>query len=107
LRKGARRRRVYLPSGGWYDFWTNRRVEGGRNLVADAPLERIPLFVRAGSVVPLAGGELRVFPGEGVSWLYEDDGETTAARSCATRLEVAGAHVTLIHNGTYPSAFSA
>jgi alpha-glucosidase len=32
LRKGARRRRVYLPSGGWYDFWTNRRVEGGRNL---------------------------------------------------------------------------
>jgi alpha-glucosidase len=94
LRKGARRRRVYLPPGDWYDFHDGGRLAGARSVVVEAPLDRIPLFARAGSAVPLAGGEVRVFPGEGVSWLYEDDGETLDGPASVTRLEVSGASVT-------------
>ena len=46
LRKGARRRRVYLPAGEWTDHWTGRRYEGPRGVLVEAPLERIPLFRR-------------------------------------------------------------
>jgi alpha-glucosidase len=46
------RREVYLPRGVWYDFWTDRRSTGPRRLTVDAPLERIPLFVRGGAIVP-------------------------------------------------------
>ena len=50
----ARSRRVYLPAGtAWYDFWTGRRSDGGQTITADAPYDRIPLFVRAGSIVPV------------------------------------------------------
>lgn len=105
LRRGARRRRVYLPPGDWFDFWSGDRASGGQTVVLDTPLDRIPLFARAGSAVPLAGGDLRVFPGEGLSWLYEDDGETLRGPSCRTRLEVSGEKVTAIREGSYPSAF--
>ena len=44
-------RRTYLPRGEWVDWWTGRAVEGGRWIDAEAPLERIPLWVRSGSVV--------------------------------------------------------
>jgi alpha-glucosidase len=89
FKKGQRRREVYLPRGQWYDFWTNERVNGGRTVVADAPLERIPIFVRAGAILPhwpvqnYVGekpvDELRltVYPGDGRFTLYEDDGEST------------------------------
>jgi alpha-D-xyloside xylohydrolase len=50
----ATARSVYLPAGDWYDFWTGERFSGQRTLNAQAPLERIPLFIRAGSVLPLA-----------------------------------------------------
>jgi alpha-glucosidase len=93
LWKGRRRRRVYLPRGDWFDFWTGSRVAGGRGVVVEAPLDRVPIFARAGRALPLAGGELRVFPGEGVSWLYEDDGETVDSPSSLTRLEVSGDRV--------------
>ncbi|MGD1995548.1 MAG: glycoside hydrolase family 31 protein [Anaerolineae bacterium] len=90
LEEGETQRSVYLPQGIWYDFWTDARYEGPARIEADASLERIPLLVRAGSVVPMwpvmdyVGQQpvetltLHVYPGRGVSWLYEDDGESVA-----------------------------
>lgn len=43
---------VYLPKGAWYNFWTDRRYSGPTSVTVDAPLDRIPLFVRAGAIVP-------------------------------------------------------
>jgi len=85
----ASARAVYLPRAGWYDFWTGRRVGGGRTVQAAAPYDRIPLFVRAGSILPV-GPELQytdekpadpitlvVYTGaDGRFSLYEDDGES-------------------------------
>lgn len=100
LEQGATRRSVYLPAGEWYDFWSRTRHQGPTEVEVDAPLERVPLFVRAGSVVPMwpamdyVGQEtpraliLHVYPGERaerVSWLYEDDGESKAHRQGAWR----------------------
>jgi alpha-D-xyloside xylohydrolase len=86
---GAKSRSVYLPKDpGWTDFWTGTREAGGRTIAADAPLDRIPLFVKAGSILPLGPAvqfaaqssgpiELRVYPGaDGAITLYEDDGAT-------------------------------
>jgi len=83
----ARSRNVYLPAGGWYDFYSGRHVEGGRSIDADAPAERMPLFVRAGSIVPIgqpiewtraaegAPITLLVYRGaDGRFTLYNDDG---------------------------------
>lgn len=81
---GQTRRQVYLPGGPWYDFWSGEALHG--QIEADAPLERMPLYVRAGSVLPLGPviqhtGEwppealrLHIYAGDGESWLYEDDG---------------------------------
>src|SRR5579863_8503781 len=82
---GARERGVYLPSGGWYDFWTGARRTGGQVVQAAAPVDRMPLFVRAGSIVPMGPVmeyaterpadtiELRIYPGaDGEFMLYED-----------------------------------
>jgi alpha-glucosidase len=81
---GQTRRRVYLPGGPWYDFWSGERLRG--EVDAEAPLERMPLYVRAGSVLtmgpviqhtgqwPPEALHLHVYPGDGESWLYEDDG---------------------------------
>jgi alpha-D-xyloside xylohydrolase len=82
-------RRVYLPAGRcWFDFWTNTVQEGGRTIVADASLEVIPVFARAGSIVPMtqvmqfvdqvldAAYEVRVYRGADVEFtLYEDAGD--------------------------------
>ncbi len=51
LEAGARQRRVELPRGDWIDFWTHERVRGGRELMAAAPLGRIPVWVRSGSIL--------------------------------------------------------
>jgi len=51
---GERARSVYLPAGGWYDFWTHERYEGGQAHDIEAPLERIPVFVKDGSILPIA-----------------------------------------------------
>jgi hypothetical protein len=51
LEEEATVRRTYLPRGEWIDWWRGERVEGGRWIDADAPLERIPLWVRSGSLV--------------------------------------------------------
>jgi alpha-D-xyloside xylohydrolase len=88
LREHATSRSVYLPTGtAWYDFWTGARLAGSTTLDAPAPLDRIPLDVRAGSILPLgpeieyAGQsadpiELRIYPGaDGDFSLYEDEGD--------------------------------
>ena len=81
--------RVYLPKGTiWYDFWTNQRHEGGRTISRLAPINIIPLYVRAGSILPLGPDvqyasekawddlEVRIYPGEdGDYTLYEDEGD--------------------------------
>ena len=49
-----KKRRVYLPAGAnWYDFWTDEFYEGGQWIEADAPIDRIPLFIREGSIIPM------------------------------------------------------
>jgi alpha-D-xyloside xylohydrolase len=89
--QGATRRTVYLPAGcDWYNYWTKERLHGGQTIVADAPIDTLPLFVRAGSIVPL-GSEVqsaqqsqtitsvRVYPGtNGEFTLFQDDGRTYA-----------------------------
>jgi alpha-glucosidase len=54
LHKGARERLVWLPPGSWYDYHEHTSLEGGVSVVAPAPLERVPLFVAAGAVIPVA-----------------------------------------------------
>ncbi|MDR1305261.1 MAG: DUF5110 domain-containing protein [Verrucomicrobiales bacterium] len=88
-RRGARERRVYLPGGGrWHDFWTGAVADGGTAPLVAAPLDAMPLFARAGAILPLGPElqyadekpadplELRVYPGaDGAAELYEDAGE--------------------------------
>jgi alpha-D-xyloside xylohydrolase len=89
VRKGTPVRDVYLPAGtAWYDFWTGACLTGGQVISADAQLEKIPLHVRAGSILPLGPVkpyadapsdepmEIRVYPGaDGSFELYDDEGE--------------------------------
>ncbi len=87
LDKGATSREVVLPRGLWYDFNTGRPIEGGATIKADAPLDTLPIFARAGAIIPLwppmqhIGGapveelRLRVFAGQGEVTIYEDAGE--------------------------------
>ena len=83
----ARSRRVYFPEGRWYDFYTGEGIEGGQHLCVAAPYERIPLYVRAGSILPLGPDmewsdqkpadplTLLIYPGADTRFtLYEDDG---------------------------------
>ena len=83
-------RPVYLPAGtAWYDFWTGQRYEGGQTIDADAPLDILPLYVRAGSLLPMgphiqhsgeqlaAPWEIRIYPGaDGSFAVYEDEGDS-------------------------------
>ncbi len=87
VEQGATARRVYLPRGNWYDFWTGELIPGGREISREVSLEIMPLYVRAGSILPL--GPLKqyvaervnqplsvsIYPGsDGSFLLYEDDG---------------------------------
>ena len=86
---GARVRTVYLPGkGGWYDYWTGKQHAGQTTIVADAPLGALPLYVRAGSIIPMGPVveyaeaqtglpiELRVYRGaDGAFTLYDDAGD--------------------------------
>jgi alpha-D-xyloside xylohydrolase len=85
---GAAKRHLYLPKGGWRDFWSGAAVEGGAAIDAVAPLERIPIYVRAGSIIPMGPEvmyaaekpadpiELRVYAGaDGDFVLYEDEND--------------------------------
>jgi len=93
VEKGATVRHLYLPRGSWFDFWTEERLDGGREIERKVDLETMPLHVRAGAILPLgpvrqyvedpAEGPLTliIYPGaDGTSSLYEDDGRTFAYR---------------------------
>jgi alpha-D-xyloside xylohydrolase len=84
-----RTRPVYLPADcDWYDFWADQYLQGGQTIEAEAPLDSPPLYVRAGSIIPMgpprqhvndqlgAPIELHIYPGNDVSFLlYEDEGD--------------------------------
>ena len=89
VEKGATARRLYLPRGTWFDFWTEERLEGGREIDRAVDLETMPLHVRAGAVLPLGPVKqyveetvdgpltLVVYPGaDGAGSIYEDDGRS-------------------------------
>jgi alpha-glucosidase len=81
LEKGTSHRSIRLPKGIWYSFWSERKWEGPGEIEMETPLERIPLFVRAGAVLPLEQEgelELHIYPqksGEQESLLYSDAGD--------------------------------
>jgi alpha-D-xyloside xylohydrolase len=89
--QGATSRKVYLPAGtDWYNYWTNERLKGGQTITVAAPIDTIPLFVRAGSILPLGSevesthqqqliAKVRVYPGADSGFtLFSDDGMTYA-----------------------------
>jgi len=89
VEKGATSRRVYLPRGTWFDFWTEQRVQGGSEIDRAVDLATMPLYVRAGAVIPMGpvkqytaeplDGPLSftVYPGaDGAFELFEDDGRS-------------------------------
>jgi alpha-D-xyloside xylohydrolase len=85
----AKTRNVYLPAGsGWIDFWTGETLAGGNDVAVDAPIDKMPLMIRAGSIVPMGPFlqystekpadpiELRIYPGaDGSFTLYEDEND--------------------------------
>ncbi|WP_321424286.1 TIM-barrel domain-containing protein [uncultured Bacteroides sp.] len=89
IEPGISKWNVYLPKSiAWYDFWTGKRFNGGQTIKTDAPLDKIPLFVKAGSIIPMgkiiqyAGEkladtlEIRVYKGADAKFdLYEDEGD--------------------------------
>ena len=85
--KGAVTRSVYLPKGDWYDYWTGKLWKGQQYIHVLTPLDQVPIFVRAGAVIPMQPGmkffgekpvdkmHLQVYPGNGTGHLlYQDDG---------------------------------
>ena len=84
----ATTRKLYLPKSGWYDFWTGEFIQGGNWIIADATISKIPLYLKAGSILPFGPEvqyatentakpiELRVYPGaDGTFELYEDEND--------------------------------
>ncbi|HEY3026599.1 MAG TPA: TIM-barrel domain-containing protein [Pyrinomonadaceae bacterium] len=115
------RRLVYLPKGIWYDYWTNKKYEGGTMIAADAPLEIVPMFVRAGAIIPTgpAMNYVGEKPGDPVTFsiypddngsastiLYEDDGLSPAykqgdfRRTSVNAEQVAGGYIVTIRTPT-------
>lgn len=93
---GKEAREVYLPDGDWYDYYTGEKYSGGRYILADAPLDKVPVFIKAGAIIPVADGEIRsteditedkisilTYPGKGSFVHYQDDNETFAYRDGA------------------------
>jgi alpha-D-xyloside xylohydrolase len=87
--QGMTSRDVYLPAGtDWYNYWTNEKLRGGQTVKVDAPIDTLPLFVKAGSILPLgvpvlstnetqALKKVRIYPGaDAIFTLYQDDGKT-------------------------------
>jgi alpha-glucosidase len=97
-RPGVAYRAVYLPEGTWYDWWTGDRYDGPTHILAAAPLERMPLYVKAGAIIPMQPVmqfvdqrpidelRLRIWSGTGELTLYEDDGHSFAYRQGASSL---------------------
>jgi len=100
MKPDVTRRLVYLPAGVWYDYWTNKRYNGGTMIAMDAPLDVVPMFVRAGAIIPTGPamnyvGERSTDPitfnaypddsGSASATLYEDDGLSPAYKQGAIR----------------------
>ena len=123
LEPGVAQWPVYLPvsDAGWFDFWTGEKSEGGRTVSVASPLERIPLHVRAGSILPLGPVEehtaekpadpieLRIYPGADADYvLYEDGGldyayEKGARATIALRWDESRQRLTIGKRaGTFP-----
>ena len=116
--QGATHRAVYLPAGcDWYNYWTNERLRGGQTVIADAPIDTLPLFVRAGSIVPLGSevqsaqqpqtiASVRVYAGaDGSFTLFRDDGNTYAyekGKDSITKLTWDNTAHQLKHEGAQP-----
>jgi alpha-glucosidase len=89
-RPGLENRMVYLPEGTWYDWWSRKSYQGSQHILIDAPVEKMPLFIKEGAIIPLipvmqyaeelpiTEMRLLVAPGKGEFTLYEDDGNTFA-----------------------------
>ena len=85
---GSTSRSVYFPAGTWFDFWSGKTISGSKTETVDAPLDRIPIYVKAGSILPMgpliqyAGQsadplEIRIYRGAGGAFtLYEDEGDS-------------------------------
>lgn len=118
--QGQTSRDVYLPAGAdWFNFWTNERFHGGQHITVAAPIDTLPLFVRAGSILPLGApinstdqtqaiATLRVYPGANADFaLYSDDGKTYAyeqGKHAITQLHWNDTTHTLTHTG--PNAWT-
>jgi len=116
--QGATGRKVYLPAGtDWYNYWTNQKLKGGQTVMVAAPIDTIPLFVRAGSIVPLGSAvssgqetqsivSVRVYPGaNGDFTLFSDDGTTYAyekGKGALTQFHWDDAKRQLRHEGAQP-----
>lgn len=119
VEQGARVKAVYLPAGEWFDYDTGEKFEGGRWILRDAPLDVCPVYVKAGTILPVwenmqfvgekdTDGTLRleVFPGDGEWNHLQDNGEDFAYRNgeynlyhlrqCNNKL-----HIECIHNGYF------
>ena len=84
---GSTSRSVYFPAGTWFDFWTGATISGSKTATVDAPLNQIPIYVKAGSIVPMGPFiqyasqsadplEIRIYRGgNGTFTLYEDEGD--------------------------------
>ncbi len=94
---GATQRAVYLPKGVWYEYDTGKLIDGAQSITVKAPLERMPIYIRAGRVLPmwpvmqyvgerpLEEARLRVYAGSGETTFYEDAGEGLDYRNGAYR----------------------
>ncbi len=89
VEQGATSRKIYLPHGAWFDFWTGERVQGEAEISREVDLETTPLYVRAGAILPLGPAKqyvehkvdeplsISIYPGADASFLlYEDDGSS-------------------------------
>lgn len=93
VEQGAVKRMVYLPEGVWYDYWTHEAYQGRQYYLVDAPLDKCPIFVKAGTILPKAPAQmyvgetpnppliLEVYAGTGTYKHYQDNGEDFAYRN--------------------------
>jgi alpha-glucosidase len=123
VKEGMREREVYFPAGAdWIDWWTGEKYEGGKPHVVKAPIDRLPLFARAGSVIPTQPviqntGEMKSVPitltiaagiatgQSATSRLYQDAGDGYGYRAGEWReitFEVKGSTTKILTRGNYP-----
>jgi alpha-glucosidase len=115
MEEGVRSRQVILPKGGWYNFWDDALITGANEITLDAPLERIPVLVRAGSLIPMEEGEqliLHVYPpvqGSSEGCLYSDAGDGYGEWRC-DRFRMGkgenGIELTWEQQGDYPFPYT-